>query len=788
MSQAAPANVLDAAAQPGRSHADWLRSDYLIALISVLMLGVFVVLSTLDVTPPAAVPSSAPLTEFSSGRAMRHLGVIAQKPHPPGTAEHSVVRDYIVKEVAAMGIEPEVQKTDLSAARGSLVFGSVVENIVAKIPGTRNGGKSVLLSAHYDSVPHSTGASDDGAGVAALLETMRALRAGPPTANDIIFLFTDAEEIGLLGAMAFSEKYPAAKDVGVALNFDPLGRSGATIMYDATEKNGWLIGELAKAAPKPVVNSLARTIYGRLPYVTDLQFIAKDGVQGLNFAYLDGAYVHHSHLDSLETIDERSVQHIGSYALALARHFGNLNLQPAPTRDAIFFSVLGSFLIHYPMNWSIPLSIAVTALFAAVVILGLKKKRLTFGGMILGVVAFVFSVGVSAFIVSGVQKVLRILPNDGLYLGNPDAYNSSLYYLGFIAGAIAVISTLYIWFTRKTSVENLTVGAMFSWVILMIFTSVAFPGGSYLFTWPLLFVLIAQGVSFVVVKAQTDRLKLSVGLCLATFPVIALMVPMIYFCFLVFSSQMSPRVTAIMLVIAMLPIGLLISQLDFMLKPRKWLLPVIALLIAIGFVSVAKFTSRFDHDRQMKSSLFYALNANTGRAIWASLARRPDEWTSQFLSGPTERISALDYAGQDLSVLSHDAPAMPAPGPEMKVISDSTSNGIRSLSLHVTSARHAPCVIVSLDEEVKVRSFAINGKRYDEPTDEWRLRYFAVPPEGIDVSLELEQFPNLVVRVTDYSPGLPDVPGVSIKPRPNHLMPATELFSDGFVVNRSFPL
>src|SRR5688572_14331301 len=266
MSQAAQITQ-GAAATDSQSYAAWLRPDYIIALVTFLILGFFIFLSTLETTPPAAVPSSAPLTEFSSGRAMQHLGVIAQKTHPPGTAEHSAVRDYIIKELTAMGLKPEIQKTAQSLDHPSHAFAAVVENIVAKLPGTRSGGKAILMSAHYDTVPHSTGASDNAAGVASLLETLRALRSEPPLANDIIFLFTDGEEIGLLGARAFVEKHPAAKDVKVALNFDALGKSGATLMFESTGKNEWVIGELAKAAPRPVANSLADTIYERLPYI-----------------------------------------------------------------------------------------------------------------------------------------------------------------------------------------------------------------------------------------------------------------------------------------------------------------------------------------------------------------------------------------------------------------------------------------------------------------------------------------------------------------------------------------
>lgn len=789
MSQAAPIKTPEAAVEISRSSTAWLRSDYIIALITALILGIFILLSTLETTPPAAVPSSAPLTEFSSGRAMQHLGVIAQKPHPPGSAEHAAVRDYLVREATAMGLKPEVQKTTMSVDRNRVIFGAVVENILVKLPGTRTGGKAVLLCAHYDTVPHGPGASDNGAGVVTLIETLRTLRAGPPLANDLIFLFTDGEEIGLLGAVAFVEKHPVAKDVKIALNFDALGKSGATIMYDTSANNGWVIGELAKAAPRPVANSLAAQIYEELPFVSDLQVLSTEGVQGLNFAYIDGAYVHHTQLDSLETIDERSIQHTGAYALALARHFGNISLESGASRDAVYFSVLGLFLVHYPMSWAIPFAIAVFALFIATVVIGLKRKRLTAVGMILGLMAFVFSIIASAIVVSVLQKVAGILPNDGLFLGNPDAYNGSLYFFGFVAVAIAVIAALYIWFTRKMSADNLAMGALFPWLILMLYTAFALPVGSYLFTWPLLFILVALGIDFLMRKKETALLKSAVGLSLSTFPAIVLIVPLIYFSSLVVSAQMSPRITAIFIAGTMLPLGLFISQLDVLLKPKKWLLPATAVLVGITFLSVAKFTSHFGRNSRLPDRLFYAMNANTGRAIWGSLDNRPDQFTSQFLTNAPERGVALDFVGVNLSALIKEAPALTVPAPEIKVISDTTANGIRSLSLHLTSIRQAPLISVSLNPETKVRAFVLDGKRYDKQArNRWMLNYLAPPAEGIELVLELEQPSNVVLRITDRSYGLPEVPGASFKPRPDYLMPASEPFNDELIVTKTYAL
>jgi acetylornithine deacetylase/succinyl-diaminopimelate desuccinylase-like protein len=58
------------------------------------------------------------------------------------------------------------------------VYGIVLGVVVARLSGT-GGSKSILLVSHYDSVATAPGASDDSSGVATLLETARALKAGP---------------------------------------------------------------------------------------------------------------------------------------------------------------------------------------------------------------------------------------------------------------------------------------------------------------------------------------------------------------------------------------------------------------------------------------------------------------------------------------------------------------------------------------------------------------------------------------------------------------------------------
>jgi hypothetical protein len=77
----------------------------------LLVMASMVALALYQFVPPAVVPADAPAKEFSAERAMAHLEVIAREPHPVGSPENARVRDYLVRQISAMGLRPEVQKT-----------------------------------------------------------------------------------------------------------------------------------------------------------------------------------------------------------------------------------------------------------------------------------------------------------------------------------------------------------------------------------------------------------------------------------------------------------------------------------------------------------------------------------------------------------------------------------------------------------------------------------------------------------------------------------------------------
>ena len=133
------------------------------------------------------------------------------------------------------------------------------------------------------------------------------------------------EEEGLLGASAFVAQHPWAKKRNGVYTDEARGNGGPVWMFETSEQNGRLIREFAKAAPHPFTSSLLYEIYRLLPNETDFAVFKRAGLEGFNFAFINGVTHYHTMLDNIENIDKRSLQHHGYYALALTRHFGNLH-------------------------------------------------------------------------------------------------------------------------------------------------------------------------------------------------------------------------------------------------------------------------------------------------------------------------------------------------------------------------------------------------------------------------------------------------------------------------------
>src|SRR5215813_6876375 len=253
------------------------------------------ILAVLDVQPPRPLPASVPSEQFSAERALNHVQVLARTPRPIGSPANDDARQYLMGQLSSVGLNPQVFSA-IGIAGGGSVAGEV-HDIVGRLPGT-DSSHAVLLSAHYDSVACGPGAADDAAGVAVILETVRALRSGPALRNDVLVLFTDGEENGLLGAEAFVSLHPWMKDTGLVLNFDARGSRGPSVNFETSANNRLLIREVVKAVPQVLSSSIFNALYATQPYETDFEIFRTREISGLNFGFGAGVEAYHSRLDT----------------------------------------------------------------------------------------------------------------------------------------------------------------------------------------------------------------------------------------------------------------------------------------------------------------------------------------------------------------------------------------------------------------------------------------------------------------------------------------------------------
>ncbi len=740
---------------------------------SVLVAGTFLLvgfLATYALLAPAPKPATAPATEFSALRAIEHSKATARVPHPMGTAANATVRAYIVGKLKEMGLEVEEQPSQYLHRRGF----EVSTNVIGRIPGTAN-SKAFTLMAHFDSVPYGPGASDDGAGVVTMLETARALKAGPPLKNDVIFLFTDGEESGEVGAEAFMRS-PMADKVGLILNFETRGTAGPSMMFETSVGNGWLIPEVTKAGVDVRACSLMYNVYKMMPFNSDFTAAKKRGLKGFNVAFIDNFCWYHTKNDTPEHMSLASLQNHGSYALGLARHFGNLPLDGDLVKpDLVYFNTVGSRIVHYPMAWSGPVAWTAALVFLFMVILGVVRGHLTLLGFFGGVLSFAFTAVLSALVVLaalglayGPQKLYTQYTTGVTNLPDLVALNhNGLYGWAFAALAVGVFMACYQGLCRWMRPANLAAGALAWWVPILAGIQHFMPGGSYVAAWPLLFASLGLAVSFLW-RADSPAPALRVFLLGAfAVPGIVLVAPSYQVLLSTIMVMMAPGLAFLMVLV----LSLLIPQVPLMTSPNRWWLPAYATGIAVLMLAFGTANSGYTSERPKLNSLAYGLNLDTGTAAWFSYDHKLDEWTSTFFpsdGSKPPRGAVTEYIpGDNREYWKAPAPVAPYQGPQAKVVSDRVGPDGRAVTVHIDTPERPLDVRIWLVSDNTIRSAMVFDQKVEGGGKDWSLNFRGFPAEGADMTFQVDPAAPFALKVEARLLGLPSLPGVPV--RPDHM-------------------
>ena len=433
----------------------------LLAPIAAL-LGLVAGLSVLILPSPA--PATADPTEFSAERAMASINRLADEPHSVLDREaHDRARDDIIGMFTDLGYTADVHSDPLfdfsipedketfdmlSTEQQAAVKDAPAETIVVDVPGKSE--RTMALMAHYDSATDSDGdrarfttsgdsygAADDGYGVAAIVETLRALKAeGRQPENSLKIVITDAEEIGLIGARNEMHHHRADyENVDLVLNLEARGMSGPAFMFETSPNNSAVAGYFLSHVKQPVSSSLLPSLYARMPNSTDMAKVIPEGFTVLNIAAVGEAEHYHHSTDAPHYVDHSTLQHYGDQVLDLTRVWAFDGQAPTLTAngDLHFFQLWRGLTVRYPAAVGTGLGcLAVIAALGAVVVRAksLRWKRVL--GTIWGLTWRAASVSAAAGLVQLGAMAMKWAPESGL---GPNPLLVWMFAIGALIGA-----------------------------------------------------------------------------------------------------------------------------------------------------------------------------------------------------------------------------------------------------------------------------------------------------------------------------------------------------------------
>ena len=735
----------------------------------------------------AAYPSFTRLEDFygnySIEKAVQHVQQLSLAPGHIGTATHTRARRYVVRALQDMGLEVQMQKTTSLNNRRS----SPIANVLARIEGSDDEGKALLLMSHYDDATYSSpGAADASSGVATILEGVRAfLQKGTQPKNDIIILITDGEELGLLGAKAFVDKHAWAQDIGLVLNFEARGTAGPAYMLIETETGNQQLLKAFKATdtPFPVSNSFAYEIYKMLPNDTDMTELRKlPGVHGYNFAFIDDHFNYHTSRDALPQLSLDSMAHQATYLVDTLNYFANQDLTTLQSdADQIFFSIPRLGIIDYPAAWSIWIAIATAVLALLVILLGMRKKhingRSSFQSLLDMVVIVAINVAI-AFALLSLASWLHPKYKD-IIQGFP--YNGYWYVYAIIS--FSVITTILFYSRQSKSEHTNSIIPALLWLLLGGYLVVAMPGASFLI------IICICALLMLAIRYFSPKLAEATDLLLLL-PVLVISAP------LVFSIPTALGLKAAW-ISALLVTLIIAAMASTIASTRFYKLQFVWLAIPLWFVAKAEMRPEFTVDQPAQSSLAYWLDSDNREAWWLTNDQVHTDWNKAYFAEvdtDTEAFNSWRNQYFQWTNKRAKAPVITTPKAQVDIIQDRTYLNERIISIRVKPPQGTNQIRLLAPQELHIQRLDVNRKVSSESdftvfANRPIIRHYMATEH--EVILDMTVTPDTEItgfELLSYIPGLEDIEELGVRSRSDTEMPMAFVHTDVMIVKQSVAL
>ena len=426
---------------------------------------------------------------FSAVRAMHIVRRLCDEigMRPNGTAAHARAAEMLAAELRTIpGVEVELQQPSgvHRFDKSAIPFPPFVyrtTNVVARLAGRTQ--DALLLNAHYDTLTDSVGAGDDALGVAAIVETVRALAAGPKLEHSIVVNLNGAEEVGMLGAVGFL-KHRFAKDVRAYVYIDG-GPRGKPVIIGAGPGNAWLLKDYVGAERQISTTVVGQDLVnsGLLPHNGDFTPFHDAGVVGLDLAAIGDFWSVHTNRDRPERIDPATMQLMGDNLLAGSRRLANGRLPGNVDKEKlIYYDVLGFFVPVYGSTTARALALVVLGLALFALVMAIRRRAFTFRQMLRSFGGLLVTELASILAAVLVAAIL------GFAVGRPHGWFSSPLLALWVFGAPSVAAALAIlaWRRRRRPDEPELVAwgsGLGFWSLLLALATYAGAGSGYIPLW-----------------------------------------------------------------------------------------------------------------------------------------------------------------------------------------------------------------------------------------------------------------------------------------------------------------
>jgi Zn-dependent M28 family amino/carboxypeptidase len=172
-------------------------------------------------------------------------------------------RGVVVEQLRVAGYQPELQSFEGGNPRTGPLAGA---NVVVTVG---QGDKDIVLTGHFDAVPLSDGVMsqgviDNAGSIALMIEALDLISdqvAQTPSPYRYVFVFTDQEELGLIGARKWLEAHDKAR-IHAVINLDVNGY-GETLMYgeNVGEASAFVLAAMRTQCAERAVDCVAFPVY-----------------------------------------------------------------------------------------------------------------------------------------------------------------------------------------------------------------------------------------------------------------------------------------------------------------------------------------------------------------------------------------------------------------------------------------------------------------------------------------------------------------------------------------------